>query len=68
MDHLRSILEAANFAKQIRDNVTKNITEHIIKELSGPVEASQTQLEVYTKTVLDKLEEHEKLLVLLYMV
>ncbi len=46
MDHLRSILEAANFAKQIRDNVTKNITEHIIKERNGPVEASQTQLEV----------------------
>ena len=33
VDHLRNVLEAANFAKQIRDNVTKNITEHIIKEL-----------------------------------
>ncbi len=62
MDHLRSILEAANFAKQIRDNATKNITEHIITQLNGPVEESQAQLEMSTKTVLNKLDEHEKLL------
>jgi hypothetical protein len=62
LDHFKSILEAASFAKQIRDNVTKNITEHIIGQLSGPVEESQTQLELYTKKVLNKLDEHEKLL------
>jgi FtsZ-binding cell division protein ZapB len=62
LDHLKSILEAANFAKQIRDNVTKIITEHIIGQLSGPVEESQTQLELYTKKVLNKLDEHEILL------
>jgi hypothetical protein len=62
VDHLRNVLETANFAKQIRDNVTKNITEHIIKELSGPVEASQSQLEAYTKTVMNRLDDHERLL------
>jgi hypothetical protein len=60
MTHLRNILESANFAGRIRDEVTEKITKHIIENLTLPVEESRTQLEEYTKVVLNKLEEHEK--------
>ncbi len=60
MTHLRNILESANFAGRIRDEVTEKITKHIIENLTLPVEESRTQLEEYTKTVLNKLEEHER--------
>ena len=62
LSHLKGVLEAANFARQIRDDVTKNLTEHIVKKLSKPVEESHTQLEKFTKKILDKLDEHEKIL------
>jgi hypothetical protein len=46
MTHLRNILESANFAGRIRDEVTeKKITKHIIENLTLPVEESRTQLE-----------------------
>jgi hypothetical protein len=60
MTHLRNILESANFAGRIRDEVTEKITKHIIESLTLPVEESRTQLEEYTKVVLNKLEEHER--------
>jgi hypothetical protein len=60
MTHLRNILESANFAGRIRDEVTEKITKHIIENLTLPVEESRTQLEEYTKVVLNKLEEHER--------
>jgi FtsZ-binding cell division protein ZapB len=60
MTHLRNILESAHFAGRIRDEVTEKITKHIIENLALPVEESRTQLEEYTKTVLNKLEEHER--------
>ena len=60
--HLKNVLEITNFTKQIRDNVTKRVTEHIINKLSGPVEQSQAQLEAYSKTVMMKLEEHSAML------
>ncbi len=60
MTHLRNILESANFAGRIRDEVTEKITKHIIENLTLPMEESRTQLEEYTKTVLNKLEEHER--------
>jgi hypothetical protein len=58
--HLRNILESANFASRIRDEVTDKITKQIIENLTVPMEESRTQLEEYTKTVLNKLEEHER--------
>jgi hypothetical protein len=60
MTHLRNILESAHFAGRIRDEVTEKITKHIIENLALPVEESRTQLEEYTKTVINKLEEHER--------
>ena len=62
LSHLKGVLEAANFAKQVRDEVTKNISEHIIAKLNKPVEESQTKLEVFTKKILNKLDEHERIL------
>ena len=62
LSHLKGILEAANFAKQVRDDVTKNITEHIITKLNKPVEESHAKLETFTKKILNKLDEHEKIL------
>ena len=60
LSHLKGILEAANFAKQVRDDVTKNITEHIIAKLNKPVEESHAKLETFTKKIINKLDEHEK--------
>ncbi len=60
MTHLRNILESAHFAGRIRDEVTEKITKHIIENLAVPVEESRAQLEEYTKTVINKLEEHER--------
>jgi hypothetical protein len=40
LSHLKSVLEAANFARKVRDDVTKNITEHILGKLNKPVEES----------------------------
>ncbi len=60
MTHLRNILESANFAGRITDEVTDKITKHIIENLTVPVEESRTQLEEYTKTERNKLEEHER--------
>ena len=62
MLHLRNVLEITDFTKQIRDSVTKRVTEHIINKLNGPVEQSQAQLEAYSKTVIKKLEEHAAML------
>jgi hypothetical protein len=60
MTHLRNILESANFAGRIRDDVTDKITKHIIENLTLPAEESRTPLKEYTKTVLNKLEAHER--------
>ena len=59
MTHMRNIMESANFAVQIRDEVSANITKHIIDKLSSPVADSQKQIERYTETVLRRLKEHE---------
>jgi hypothetical protein len=44
MTHLRNILESANFAGRIRDEVTEEITKHIIENLTLPVEESRTHV------------------------
>jgi hypothetical protein len=41
MTHLKNIIESANFAGEIRDEASANITKHIIDKLSSPVEDSQ---------------------------
>jgi hypothetical protein len=60
MTHLRNIVDSANSAVKIRDEVSANITKHIIDKLSSPVEDSQKQIEKYTETILRRLSEHEK--------
>jgi hypothetical protein len=60
MTHLQNIIESANFAGKIRDEVSANITMHIIDKLSLPVEDSQKQIEKYTETVLRKVNERER--------
>jgi hypothetical protein len=52
-------MESANFAVQIRDEVSANITKHIIDNLSSPVADSQKQIEKYTETLLRRLSDHE---------
>ena len=52
-------MESANFAVQIRDEVSANITKHIIDKLSSPVADSQKQIEKYTETLLQRLSDHE---------
>jgi hypothetical protein len=59
MTHMRNIMDSANFAVQIRDEVSANITKHIINKLSSPVADSQKQIEKYTETLLQKLSDHE---------
>ncbi len=48
MTHMRNIVDSANFAVRIRDEVSVNITKHIIDKLSSPVADSQKQIEKYT--------------------
>jgi hypothetical protein len=60
MTHVRNIVDSANFAVKIRDEVTANITRHIIDKLSSPVEDSQKQIEKYTETILQRLSDHER--------
>jgi hypothetical protein len=52
MTHMRNIMDSANFAVRIRDEVSANITKHIIDKLSSPVADSQKQIEKYTETLL----------------
>jgi hypothetical protein len=59
MTHMRNIMDSANFAVRIRDEVSANITKHIIDKLSSPVADSQKQIEKYTETLLQKLSYHE---------
>ncbi len=59
MTHMRNIMGSANFAVRIRDEVSANITKHIIDKLSCPVADSQKQIEKYTETLLQKLSDHE---------
>ncbi len=60
MTHLQNIVESANFVVKIRDEVSANITKHIIDKLSSPVEDSQKQIEKYTETIVRRLNEHER--------
>jgi hypothetical protein len=60
MTHMRNIVDSANFAVRIRDEVSaNNITKHIIDKHSSPVADSQKQIEKYTETLLQKLSDHE---------
>jgi hypothetical protein len=59
MTHMRNIMDSANFAVRIRDEVSANITKHIIDKLNSPVADSQKQIEKYTETLLQKLSDHE---------
>ncbi len=59
MTHMRNIVDFANFTVRIRDEVSANITKHIIDKLSSPVADSQKQTEKYTETLLQKLSDHE---------
>jgi hypothetical protein len=59
MTHMRNIVESANFAVRIRDEVSANIIKHIMDKLSSPVADSQKQIEKYTETLLQKLSDHE---------
>jgi hypothetical protein len=59
MTHMRNIVDSANFAVRIRDEVSANITKHIIDKLSSPVADSQKQIEKYIETLLQKLSDHE---------
>jgi hypothetical protein len=59
MTHMRNIVDSANFAVRIRDEVSANITKHIIDNLSSPVADSQKQIEKYTETLLQKLSDHQ---------
>ena len=59
MTHMRNIMESANFAVQIRDEVSASITKHIIDKLSSPVADSKMQIELYTETLLQRLKDHE---------
>ena len=62
MTHVKQIKEAACFAKHITEEVTKNVSQHIIQKLYSPVEDSKKQIEDFAKVVLRKLEEHERCL------
>jgi hypothetical protein len=44
----------------MRDEVSVNITKHIIDKLNSPVEDSQKQIEKYTETILQRLSERKK--------
>jgi hypothetical protein len=59
MTHMRNIVDSANFAVRIRDEISANITKHIIDKLSSPVADSQKQIEKYTETLLQKLSDLE---------
>jgi hypothetical protein len=53
------MVDSASFAVRIRDEVTANITQHIIDKLKSPVEDSQKQIEKFTATILKRVNENE---------
>jgi hypothetical protein len=58
--HVEYIKQTANFTRHITEEATKNISQHIIEKLNSPIEESKKQIEGFTNTVIDKLEEREK--------
>ncbi len=56
---MRTMVDSASFAVRIRDEVTANITKHIIDKLKSPVEDSQKQIEKFTATILKRVGENE---------
>ena len=61
--HVEYVRQTAGFAKHIIEEVTKNVSTHLIENLNSPIEESVRQIENFTTTVVGKLEEHERCLV-----
>jgi len=59
LTQMRTMVDSASFAVRIRDEVTANITRHIIDKLKSPVEDSQKQIEKFTATILKRVNENE---------
>jgi hypothetical protein len=60
--HFEQIKETTDFTKHITEEVTRNISQHIIQKLSSPIEESKKQIEDHTKVILCKLDENERIL------
>ncbi len=48
---MRTMVDSTSFAVRIRDEVTANVTKHIIDKLKSPVDDSQKQIEKFTATI-----------------
>jgi hypothetical protein len=60
--HVEYIKQTAGFARHIIEEVTKNISTHIIENLNSPIKESVKQIEGLTTTDIGMLEEHEQCL------
>jgi hypothetical protein len=60
--HVEYVKQTAGFARHIIEEVTKNVSTHLIENLNSPIEESVKQIENFTMTVVGKLEEHERCL------
>jgi hypothetical protein len=60
--HVKYVKQTAGFARHIIEEVTKNVSTHLIENLNSPIEESVKQFENFTTTVIGELEEHEQCL------
>jgi hypothetical protein len=60
--HIKQIKETTDFTKLITEEVTRNISHHIIQKLSSPIEESKKQIEDHTKVILCKLDANDRIL------
>jgi hypothetical protein len=60
--HVEYVKQTVGFARHIIEEVTKNVSAHLIENLNSPIEESVKQIENFTTTVIGKLEEHEQCL------
>jgi hypothetical protein len=62
ISHIKQVKEPADFACHTKEEVAKNVSEHIIQNLNTPIEESKRHIESFTKMAMDKSEEHERYL------
>jgi hypothetical protein len=56
------IKETSDFTKRITEEVTRNMSQHIIQKLDGPLKESKKQIEDRAKIIIGRLDEDDRVL------
>jgi hypothetical protein len=62
VSQIQQIKETSYFTKRVTEEVTRNISQHIIQKLDAPLKESKKQIEERAKVIIGRLDEDDRVL------